>query len=111
MTCPLQIVMIMHELKHEPKNLCTAQAVIPHATTLHMLTRRLVEPTPRDVRYVKKLFNLLCPTSCGYHDHLEKGGVVGPNMGTLCRTYELVTLAIFKHWAVRTKPEKLLYTF
>ena len=81
MTCPLQIVMIMHELKHEPKNLCTAQAVIPHATTLHMLTRRLVEPTPRDERYVKKLFNLLCPTGCGYHDHLEKGGVVGPNMG------------------------------
>ena len=29
----------------------------------------------------EKLFNLLCPTGCGYHDHLEKGGVVGPNMG------------------------------
>ena len=71
----------MHELKHEPKNLCAAQAVIPRATTLHMLTRRSEEPTLRDERYVKKLFNLLCPTGCRYHDHLEKGGVVGPNMG------------------------------
>ena len=81
MTCPLQIVMIMHELKHEPKNLCAAQAVIPHATIIHMLIRRFEEATLRDERYVNKLFNLLCPTGCGYHDHLEKGGVVGPNMG------------------------------
>ena len=81
MTCPLQIVMIMHELKHEPKNLCVAQAVIPHATIICTLTKRLEESTLRDERYVNKLFNLLCPTGCGYHDHLEKGGVVGPNMG------------------------------
>ena len=80
MTCPLQIVMIMHELKHEPKNLCVALAVIPHAIIISTLTRRLEESTLRDERYVNKLSNLLCLTGCGYHDHLEKGGLVGPNM-------------------------------
>ena len=55
---------------------------------------------------MNKLSNLLSITGCEFHGHLEKGGLVSPNMGTLCRTYELVTLAIFKHWAVRTKTEK-----
>ena len=64
-----------------PKHLCVAQAVIPHATIIYTLTRRLEESTLRDERYVNKLFNLLCLTGCGYHDHLEKGGLVGPNMG------------------------------
>jgi len=81
MTCPLQIVMIMHELKHEPKNLCVAQAVILHATIICTLARHFKESTLRDERYVNKLSNLLCLTGCGYHDHLEKGGLVGPNMG------------------------------
>ena len=40
---------------------------------------------------MNKLSNLLCLTGCGFHGHLEKGGLVSPNMGTLCRAHELVS--------------------
>ena len=82
MTCPLQIVMIMHELKHEPKNLCVAQAVLLHATIICTWTRCFEESTLRDERYVNKLSNLLCLTGWGFYDRLEEGGLVGPNMDT-----------------------------
>ena len=55
---------------------------------------------------MNKLSNLLCLTGCGFHDHLEKGGLVGPNMGTLFRVHELATLAISNIAPVRTKTEK-----
>ena len=106
MTCPLIIVMIMHELKHEPKNLCLAQAVLPHPTTICTPTMWSEALPLQDGRYVNKLSNLLCITGCGFHAHLEKGGLVSPNMSTLCRVHELVTLAISNIAPVRTKTEK-----
>ena len=57
---------------------------------------------------MNKLSNLLCLTGCGSHDHLEKGGLVGPNMGTLCRVHGPATVAISNIAPVRTKTEKLL---
>ena len=65
----------------------------------------------RDGRCVNKLSNLLCLTGCGFHGHLEKGGLVSPNMGTLCRAYELVSLAISNIGLLEQKLKKLLYTF
>jgi len=42
--------MIMHELKHEPKNLCLAQAVLPHPTILCTSTTRSEESPLQDGR-------------------------------------------------------------
>ena len=55
---------------------------------------------------MNKLSNLLCLTGCGFHGHLEKGGLVSPDMGTLCRVHELETLAISNIAPVRTKTEE-----
>ena len=57
---------------------------------------------------MNKLSNLLCLTGCGFHGHLEKGGLISPNMGTLCRAHELVPLAFFNIGLFRAKSEKLL---
>ena len=108
MTCPLQIFMIMHELQHEPKNLCLAQAVLPHPTMICTSKKRSEGSPLQDGRQVNKLSNLLCLTGCGFHGHLEKGGLVSPNMGTLCRAHELATLAISNIGLLEQKLKKLL---
>ena len=43
---------------------------------------------------MNKLSNLLCLTGGEFRGHLKKGGLVSPNMGTVCRAHDLVTLAI-----------------
>ena len=66
--------------KLSSKHLYVAQAVIPHAAMICASTRWSEGPPLRDGRWVNKLSNLLCLTGCGFHDRLEEGGLVCPNM-------------------------------
>ena len=57
---------------------------------------------------MNNLSNLLYLTRCGFHDCLEEGGLVGPNMDMQCRAYEPLQLSFSNIAALEQKPNKKL---
>ena len=51
----------MHELKHEPKNLCLAQAVLPHPTYVMYIDNAVGGVTPAGRKVSEQIIQLALP--------------------------------------------------